>query len=252
MAPGGDVLVGRAGELRFLVAVHLPEPAEEHGLAQRLRGPGPLLDHAVVAAGGDVGRLDVLAVPADHRDPALVQVPPLGLGGEGVVPGIEVVVDVERAAELGLEALHGRLLGVEAADLGAGAGPEEHAAEGLGRGQRGGRGGATGCRNLNRQRASVRRQHADGRAVITVDVGLAHDQRAIAEIVGCSWRHVEQLGIIAAASAKPFKRTRHTNLRSVIRVRGHAAVEANGLPILEPIGAIGRCGNFHGIRRSAG
>ena len=56
------------------------------------------------------------------------------------------MVDVERAAELGLEALHGRLLGVEAADLGAGAGPEEHAAEGLGRGQRGGRGGRLGRR----------------------------------------------------------------------------------------------------------
>src|SRR5581483_736168 len=71
-------------------------------------------------------------------DPALLQVPALDGGRKRLVPGIKVVVDVERAADALLEPAHRRLLRRHAPAVGAGAGAEEYALRRLGR-RRGGR-----------------------------------------------------------------------------------------------------------------
>ena len=140
VAPRGHVLARGPGEVGLLFAVHLPEPADQDGLAERPGSPGPLPDQLVVMAGGDRPGRHPFAVPADHRDPAGLQVPPLDLGRERVLPAVEVVVDVQCPPDGLLQGFDSRLLCRESPALGAGTGAEEHTPHRLDRRARGGRG----------------------------------------------------------------------------------------------------------------
>ena len=82
--PGGDELGRRAGDVLVAGAVHLPEPLEEDGGAERFHVGGPLLDQPVVTAGVD-GRGRRLG-PRHERDAAVFDVPLLPPAGEGILP----------------------------------------------------------------------------------------------------------------------------------------------------------------------
>src|SRR5207249_4980387 len=81
--------------------VHLPPPPEEHGFLERPNGLRPRADHRVVPATQDLGQRR--ALPRDHRDPSVREIPLFEAGGEAVGPRVIVLVDVEPAPDLLLE-----------------------------------------------------------------------------------------------------------------------------------------------------